>query len=707
MTRKYILTSTISLLALFETGAAQFGTPPFGTSYGAAMLRGSDSAKSHLYGDSVSIFGNRALVGAPGRKAAYWFTNLDSAEGIVQENAKIQDTQSGVYGFAVSASAVGALVMDFKYGFDWQGRAYFYDHASLAANPPVPKLVLMATRPPGPPPANGENFGFSGSLSGDTALIGAPEGNSENGAAYLYRNLANGTGQKTENLTLHASDGVRGDFFGASASLSGTDALVGASFRSLPGGSAQGAAYLYRNLAGNGTVVENAKLTASDRTTLGVFGSSVSLHGEIGLVGAERSSGVYVFRGLGTAVGTISQDAKLSSSDAPTAVGFGKSVSLYGENGLVGGFSASTGGRGSVYVFCGLDEADGTPANPTTETVVIRPTFRETNDEFGTSVSLHEDRFLIGSRLNKGTAFSGTISALTTLDKGSAERFIDHISFISRTDWVIGATTSDNWITLEGLNSAEVMGSGAVVSVGRDVGADGNRLVLAGKLQTARVDIGSLVGNENNALELKNVADFSGVGAFRLARRNALIASGNRVTSAALMAYLGSTQLQVYKGGSWQVVNAGNVEDLVDRIFAAGRTIITPRVVVGYAGWVEQYFPTGDPRSGPLADPDGDGFSNIFEYMFDTGPNDRSVKPTLAVSNVSGQLLLVMNLRDREDLNWDVQATKDLKNWQTHPPEAAAVREDFPDGTSQMQFRFPINSDTGFVRIRVRPPLPE
>ena len=92
--------------------------------------------------------------------------------------------------------------------------------------------------------AAGDQFGFSVSLSGDRALIGARQDDddgSSSGSAYVF-DFSGGTWTETDKLT--ASDGALGDQFGFSVSLSGEDrALVGA-FGDDDNGSNSGSTYV-------------------------------------------------------------------------------------------------------------------------------------------------------------------------------------------------------------------------------------------------------------------------------------------------------------------------------------------------------------------------------------------------------------------------------------------------------------------------------
>ena len=79
--------------------------------------------------------------------------------------------------------------------------------------------------------AYADNFGSSVSLSGGTAIIGATgdsDKGSNTGSAYVFEKQENGSWSQVSKLT--ADDGAEGDQFGNSVSLSGDMALVGAIF---------------------------------------------------------------------------------------------------------------------------------------------------------------------------------------------------------------------------------------------------------------------------------------------------------------------------------------------------------------------------------------------------------------------------------------------------------------------------------------------
>ena len=73
------------------------------------------------------------------------------------------------------------------------------------------------------------NFGFSVSLYGDTALIGAKIDDSVISIVYVFTR-PNADGTFTEQDTLNATDAKKNDNFGISVSLYGDTALIGTNF---------------------------------------------------------------------------------------------------------------------------------------------------------------------------------------------------------------------------------------------------------------------------------------------------------------------------------------------------------------------------------------------------------------------------------------------------------------------------------------------
>jgi len=275
--------------------------------------------------------------------------------------------EGAAFGRSVSVSGEVALVGANNQGssgpffFDGPGAAYVYrlvgsDWIETAEIPAPPTVTGLA---------NG--FGFSVSISGDLALIGAPGDHdraSSAGAAYVFR--FDGTQWNLE-TKITASDGARDDIFGTSVAIDGNTAIVGAPQNTLTG---PGWAYVYRY--DGAQWVEETKLVAPDGGADDAFGSSVAVRGDVAAVGARNhgntglsfpdgAGAVYMFNFNGT---SWDERDKLVPVDAPTGQKelFGSSVSIDETASIVAiGTDAITFGpfppTGSAYVF--RDEGDG------------------------------------------------------------------------------------------------------------------------------------------------------------------------------------------------------------------------------------------------------------------------------------------------------------------------------------------------------------
>jgi len=199
-----------------------------------------------------------------------------------------------------------------------------------------------------------DQFGYSVAISGNTAIVGAisdDDHGSGSGSAYLF-DVTTGT----QFAKLVASDGLAGDVFGWSVAISGNTAIIGAP-NDDDHGSNSGSAYLFD--VSTGTLL--AKLVASDGAADDRFGESVAISGNTAIVGAYwdddrggASGSVYLFD-----VTTGAQLAKLVASDGAAGDEFGRSVAISGNTAIVGAYGDDDHGSnsGSAYLF---DVATGT-----------------------------------------------------------------------------------------------------------------------------------------------------------------------------------------------------------------------------------------------------------------------------------------------------------------------------------------------------------
>jgi len=161
----------------------------------------------------------------------------------------------------------------------------------------------------------------------------------------------------TEEVILSASDKAAFGTFGFSVSVSGDTAIVGANGATSGAFNAAGQAYVFTR-SGN-TWSQQQILSASDKSASAAFGFSVTVSGDTAIVGARfadpngisNAGQAYVFTRSGS---TWSQQQILSASDKSTNAHFGFSVTVSGDTAIVGARAADPGGTsdaGSAYVF--------------------------------------------------------------------------------------------------------------------------------------------------------------------------------------------------------------------------------------------------------------------------------------------------------------------------------------------------------------------
>ncbi|NOK11951.1 DUF7507 domain-containing protein [Corallococcus exercitus] len=182
-------------------------------------------------------------------------------------------------------------------------------------------------------------------------------------------------------------------------------------------------------------VTEQAKLTASDAEAGDFFGIAVALSGDTAVVGAPGSNtapfldggAAYVFVRSGT---TWSEQAKLTASDAETGGAFGFAVALSGDTVVVGDPNRDN-SAGAAYVFV----RSGTTWS---EQAKLTASDLEVGDQLGFSVALSGDTTVVSAfrddtatGVNVGAAYvfvrSGTIwneqAKLTASDAAEFDEF--------------------------------------------------------------------------------------------------------------------------------------------------------------------------------------------------------------------------------------------------------------------------------------------
>ncbi len=298
----------------------------------------------------------------------------------------------------------------------------------------------------------GDEFGKSVSIDGNHAIVGAywaANNGYESGSAYVYHYDGADWSQQSK---LTANDGATDDYFGWSVDISGDYAVVGA-YGDDDLGSASGSAYVYHYYDANWT--QQAKLIANDGALNDYFGQSVAIYGDYAIVGAPRndelgnnSGSAYVYHYDGT---DWSQMAKLTAGDGATGDQFGYSVDISGDYAVVGAYGDDDLGSssGSAYIFyydganwsqqAKLTASDGAPG-----------------DEFGESVSIDGNSVVVGASwdddngADSGAAYlyryDGTnwLESKVTASDGAADDGFGYSVAISGDTAVVGATYDDD-----------------------------------------------------------------------------------------------------------------------------------------------------------------------------------------------------------------------------------------------------------------------
>lgn len=269
----------------------------------------------------------------------------------------------------------------------------------------------------------GDQFGYSVALSGDTALIGVrfddDDANGlESGSAYVFTRSGTTWSQQAR---LTAADGSDRDWFGVRVALEGDTAVVPADADdSDVNGIDSGSVYVFTR---SGTIwTQQAKLTASDGAAVDLFGYSVALSGDTILIGARfddddimgvDSGSVYVFTRSGT---TWSQQVKLTAADGAAGDEFGYSVALSGDTAVItanaddSDFNGVDSGSAYVFTRTGSDWS---------QQAKLTAADGDAGDLFGVRVALDGDTALIGSRLDDNDANgidSGSVYVFTRSD---------------------------------------------------------------------------------------------------------------------------------------------------------------------------------------------------------------------------------------------------------------------------------------------------
>ncbi len=358
------------------SGAAYVFLNEDGTWRPRAVLLPSDGAPSAFFGSAVAISGDVIVVGATSTDhtvadagSAYVFVRPAGGwSGTVVESARLRPSAPGYYDqfgrfLAVSGDTVVVSAYWSHASGPSSGSAYvFVKPADGWSGVRVEDARLL--------PSTGrsyDHFGSAVAVSGNTVAIGAywvDAAGPFTGAAYVFERPASGwSGTVFERARLVASDGGPYAYFGQSVAIDGATVFVGASSSAYSSPPGTGVAYAFeRPLSGwSGTLVESARLLASDGAGGDSFGVSLGAADGLVVVGAsedddrgDRTGAAYVFERPGAEwTGTVSEAVKLLASDGESGNGLGFPVALANRTVVAGVPQDGDNGQysGSAYIF--------------------------------------------------------------------------------------------------------------------------------------------------------------------------------------------------------------------------------------------------------------------------------------------------------------------------------------------------------------------
>ena len=332
------------------------------------------------------------------------------------------------FGHSVSVSGDTALIG--ALGYLGKGAAYVFTYSGSSWTQQA-KLTALDGQA-------GDLFGCSVSVSGGTALIGAPGRDSYKGAAYVFTRSGSNW---TQQAKLTASDGAVNDYFGGSVSMAGDTALIGS-----PWNSDNGSAYVFTRSGSNWTL--QAKVTGPDSAFNVDFGWSVFVSGDTALIGGpgcySGTGGAWMFTRSGS---SWKLQANLFASDGAAGDEFGKSVFVSGDTALIGAYRRGY-YTGAAYVFT-------YSGSSWTQQAKLTASDGQAGDDFGYSVSVSGDTALIGAYRRgyyTGAAYvfirSGsnwTQQAKLTASDGAVNDWFGYSVFVSGDTALIGAYGCDSY----------------------------------------------------------------------------------------------------------------------------------------------------------------------------------------------------------------------------------------------------------------------
>ncbi len=320
-----------------------------------ARLTASDGVSGDLFGSSVAISGDTVVVGSAtddnssgvDSGAVYLFVKPASGWGDMTESGQLFAGDAAAnHTFGSAVTIVGTTLVVGASGHEnggvFPGAVYIFEGSGTNWNQSA-KLTASDG-------INGDLFGFSLDMDGNTVVVGAYGKEQKKGAVYVFNKPDSGWTNANENVMLVAQDRSAGDQFGFDLAINGGHIIVGAD-REDTNGADGGAVYLF---SGTGWSLQEKKVPTDGFRDQG-FGYAVDILGDTAIVGAlldnEKAGSIYVYE---VSSGTLTEQEKLTAPDGEAEDRFGSAVAITGSYIVAGAYRDAVGGQsasGSAYVF--------------------------------------------------------------------------------------------------------------------------------------------------------------------------------------------------------------------------------------------------------------------------------------------------------------------------------------------------------------------
>ncbi len=495
------------------------------------------------FGHSVFIDNNTLVVGSPvdtGNKgAAYVFVYNDILNSWSETNKLIANDGQEFDFFGENIVLSNNRILIGAAGNDtYTGAVYIFEYLS---NIWIQTHKLVASDR-----QTNDGFGSVISINNNQILIGSSARNANNiensGSAYIF-DLDISSNTWNETTILSASDGMINDRFGGAVFLVDNQLLITAN-NDVLNGNPTGSVYVF-SLVGNNWI-ENQNIVGEDGASGDFFGESVYVSGNRVLIRAKRDQpeSVYVFD-YDTNINDWVLSTKLIANDGKYGDGFGSSLSMSGDRIVIGAKyydDAIYENRGTAYIF-ELDDSTGL----WNQTHKLFAQDRSSNDYFGSSISIVDNKIIIGApnegdfpNWESGSAYIFELinnvwietAKLKASDVDKNDFFGSSVTLISNKA-LIGSpgnddhgnasgsayifdydTSTDNWIETIKLTASDAMDSGRF---GAKVNLIENRALIGGygfQNSSAYVFEFDTVQNSWSETALFNVDNVSGASKF-------------------------------------------------------------------------------------------------------------------------------------------------------------------------------------------------